>query len=87
MCSIKEFNLADSSKFLSAENVLLNEFSLRTTAGKESGSSQGFKFCTCKKGASKTPISAKCTNFFAILNVTHQAHAKTNKGFLALMWI
>jgi RNA-binding protein YhbY len=34
-----------------------------------------------KKGASQTAASAKSTNFFAILNVTHQAHAITNRDF------
>jgi hypothetical protein len=39
MFSRNEFNLADSSKIFNAENVLQNQFSLRTTAGKESGPS------------------------------------------------
>jgi hypothetical protein len=34
-----------------------------------------------KKGASQTAASSKSTNFFAILNVTHQADAIIKRAF------
>jgi hypothetical protein len=66
MYSRNKFNVADLSKFLNAENVLQSKFSLRTTAGEESGNIKVLSSAPIKKGASQTAASAKTTTLFAI---------------------
>jgi homoserine trans-succinylase len=87
MYSRNEFNLADSSKFLNAENVLHNQFSEQLQERKvvhlkviNAAPAKRVQFKQLQVQNVQTSLQ------FNIFLIRHQAHAIKNRAFSPLNW-